>query len=616
MNNKANTGVSYTKGEDDALLLLKADKTQLIDSYTKIETNNLLNNNVNTGVSYTKGEVDALLLLKADKTQLIDSYTKGETNNLSANKADSGISYTKGETNNFLANKADSGISQTKGEEDTLLLLMADKTQLIDSYTKIETNNLLSSKAYSGVSYTKGEDNTLLLAKADKTQLIDAYTKSETKNLLTNKANQSTTYIKTETDYLISQIDVEDVDLTDYYNKTKTDELLSEKADATELSNYVTLGTSQTINANKTFNNTCRFTSTIDGMSTITKSSFTKSSSDDTVVLLGAGVSDNIPGKDSVNGSAGMLSLFARADHRHILNVAPSTDIQSCVNGIASKAALEFIKSGSDDTSVLLAGGGTKLISEFSSGAPDLSNYYTKTQTYSQTEACNKFVRLEGSIQQIITGRLKYVSPFGDTYDETQDPVANTYLTMSEVDAKLSSKMDQSTLDNLVNTIQDQTVNGSKTFTSNVIATGFAKTGKDDTSILLVGGGDMLLSAFGGLELVNINCTSNVVSPTSIMALKYYRYGSLINFYGYIYMGNGAGASGASVAVCTLESAGFPKYLFYADDIVFAGSAPHVANFRFGTDGKVMITIKALTGTAGLAGAASAYINVTYPAAN
>ncbi|KAA6365948.1 MAG: hypothetical protein EZS28_038524, partial [Streblomastix strix] len=66
-------------------------------------------------------------------------------------------------------------------------------------------------------------------------------------------------------------------------------------------------------------------------------------------------------------------------------------------------------------------------------------------------------------------------------------------------------------------------------------------------------------------------------------------------------MGNGAGASGASVAVCTLESARFPKYLFYADDIVFAGSAPLVANFRFGIDGKVTITIKTLTGTAGLA---------------
>ncbi|KAA6331521.1 MAG: hypothetical protein EZS28_053381 [Streblomastix strix] len=81
-------------------------------------------------------------------------------------------------------------------------------------------------------------------------------------------------------------------------------------------------------------------------------------------------------------------------------------------------------------------------------------------------------------------------------------------------------------------------------------------------------------------------------------------------------MGNGAGAAGASVAVCTLESAGFPKYLFYADDIGFAGSVPHKANFRFGKDGKVTMTIRELTGTAGLAGVASAYINVTYPAAN
>ncbi|KAA6361083.1 MAG: hypothetical protein EZS28_043391 [Streblomastix strix] len=266
-----------------------------------------------------------------------------------------------------------------------------------------------------------------------------------------------------------------------------------------------------------------------------------------------------------------------------------------------------FVKSGADDTVVLLGAGGTKPISEFTGIPTDLSNYYTKTQTYSQTEANNKFVRLEGSIQQTITGRLKYVSPFGGTYDETQDPVENTYLTQSEVDAKLT---------NVVTTNTTQSITGSKTFTSNVSATGFAKTGKDDTSVLLAGGGDMLLSAFGGLELVNINYTSNVVSPTSIMSLKCYRYGSLINFYGYIYMGNAAGASGASVAVCTLESAGFPKYLFYADDIVFAGSAPHVANFRFGTDGKVTITIKALSGTAGLAGAASAYINVTYPAAN
>ncbi|KAA6376778.1 MAG: hypothetical protein EZS28_027696, partial [Streblomastix strix] len=373
--NATNTGVSYTKDEDDELLLAKVDKTQLIDSYTKTETDKLLNNKANTGVSYTKGEDDTLLFAKADKTQLIDAYSKSE--------------------------------------DDALLLLKADKTQLIDAYTKTETNNLLNNKTDTGVSYTKGEDDTLLFAKVDKTQLIDAYTKTQTDNLLNDKANQSTTYTKIEIDQLISQIDTGDVDLSSYYTKTKTDELLDEKVNTTDLSNYMTLGTSQTITANKTFNNACRFVSTIDGMSTVTGASFVKSGADDTVVLLGAcgtkpiaefisaptdlsnyytktqtyakeevysrndtysqtqtnslinnKTSDSIPGNDSAFGSAGILSLFARSDHRHILNVAPGIDIQPCVNGVASKAS-GFIKSGKDDTSVLLAGGGDRLLSSF-----------------------------------------------------------------------------------------------------------------------------------------------------------------------------------------------------------------------------------------------------------
>ncbi|KAA6357835.1 MAG: hypothetical protein EZS28_046638, partial [Streblomastix strix] len=147
-----------------------------------------------------------------------------------------------------------------------------------------------------------------------------------------------------------------------------------------------------------------------------------------------------------------------------------------------------------------------------------LSNYYTKTQTYSQTEANNKFVRLEGSIQQTITGRLKYVSPFGGTYDETQDPVANTYLTQSEVDAKLT---------NYVNTVNNQEINGTKTFNSNVNAAGFAKTGKDDTSVLLAGGGDQLLSSFGGVQAEDItNLVVNLHSNITFNYLKFTRIGT------------------------------------------------------------------------------------------
>ncbi|KAA6394014.1 MAG: hypothetical protein EZS28_010465, partial [Streblomastix strix] len=445
---------SYSKSEDDALLLLKADKTQLIDSYTKGETNNLLNNKADTSVSYTKGEDDALLLLKADKTQLIDSYTKGEDDALlllMADKTQLIDSYTKGETDNLLNNKANNGVSYskseddallllkadktqlidsyTKGEDDALLLLKADKTQLIDSYTKGETDNLLNNKANTGVSYTKGEDDTLLFAKADKTQLIDSYTKGEADNLLNSKANQTTTYTKLETDQLISQIEVGEVDL----------------------SGYMTLGTSQTINANKTFNNACRFINQIDGMSTVTGSSFVKSGADNTVVLLGAG--------------------------------------------------------------------GIKPISEFAGAPTDLSNYYTKAQTFSQTEANNKFVRFDGSIQQTITGRLKYVSPF-DYEDQTQDPVANTYLTQSEVDVKLT---------NVVTTHTTQSITGAKTFNSNVSAAGFAKTGKDDTSVLRAGGGDQLLLSFGGVQVEDI--TSLVVNLHSNIQFNYLKLVRIGTFY-------------------------------------------------------------------------------------
>ncbi|KAA6384300.1 MAG: hypothetical protein EZS28_020173 [Streblomastix strix] len=407
---------AYTKTQDDALLLLKADKTQLIDTYSKTEADALLDDKLNVSDqidTYTKGEDDALLLLKADKTQLIDSYTKGETNNLLNSKADSGVSYTKGEDEAQLLLKADKTQlidSYTKGEDNALLLFKADKTQFIDAYTKGETDNLLNNKANSGVSYTKGEDENLLLLKADKTQLIDSYTKGETNNLLNNKADLGVSYTKGEDDALLLLKANQSIT----YRKTETDQLISQiEVGYVDLSGYMTLGTSQTITANKTFNNAYRFVSSIDGMATITGS--------------------------------------------------------------------QFVKSGADDTDVLLGADGTKPISEFAGSPTDLSDYYTKTQTYSKTETDNKYVRLDGSIQQTIARRLKYVSPFGETYDETQDQVANTYLTQSEVDAKLT---------NYVNTTNNQEING-----------------KDDSSVLLAGGGDQLLSSFGGAQVEDITST-------------------------------------------------------------------------------------------------------------
>ncbi|KAA6397771.1 MAG: hypothetical protein EZS28_006697, partial [Streblomastix strix] len=223
------------------------------------------------------------------------------------------------------------------------------------------------------VSYTKGEDDALLLL----------------------KANQSTTYPKIEIDQLISQIEVGDVDL----------------------SGYMTLGTSQTITANKTFNNACRFISSIDGMATITGSQFVKSGADDTVVLHGAG--------------------------------------------------------------------GTKPLSEFASESVDDSN----------------FVKKMGQELQIIHGILR-----SDDDELSMSEYNEDYLTRGEIYNAFVSRYD------------NQTIYGPKTFNSNINATGFAKIGKDDTSVLLAGSGDRLLSSFGGIE----DLTSSAFSDQDDVAVITY----------------------------------------------------------------------------------------------
>ncbi|KAA6371336.1 MAG: hypothetical protein EZS28_033136, partial [Streblomastix strix] len=176
---------------------------------------------------------------------------------------------------------------------------------------------------------------------------------------------------------------------------------------------------------------------------------------------------------------------------------------------MATTTGTKFVKSGFDSTVVLLGASDTKLIFEFAGTPTDLSDYYTKTQIYSKTETDNKYVRLESKIQQAITGRLKYVSSFGQTNDETQIHVADTYLSMSEVDSKLT---------NYVNTTNSQEINGTMTFNANVNATGFVKTGMDDISVLLAGGGDRLLSSFEGID----DLTSSVFSIQDDVAVTTY----------------------------------------------------------------------------------------------
>ncbi|KAA6390999.1 MAG: hypothetical protein EZS28_013475 [Streblomastix strix] len=165
---------------------------------------------------------------------------------------------------------------------------------------------------------------------------------------------------------------------------------------------------------------------------------------------------------------------------------------------IGTVTGSSFIQFDANNTVVLLRAGGTKSISEFLSAPTDLSNHYTKTQTYSKTETDYKNVRLEDSIQQTITGRLKFINPFGEKYDESKDPVANTYLTQLKIDLKLT---------NYVKTVNQQSINGTKKFNANTNASCLVKTGKGDSLILFADGSDGLLSSSDRVQVEDITTT-------------------------------------------------------------------------------------------------------------
>ncbi|KAA6397417.1 MAG: hypothetical protein EZS28_007057 [Streblomastix strix] len=126
---------------------------------------------------------------------------------------------------------------------------------------------------------------------------------------------------------------------------------------------------------------------------------------------------------------------------------------------------------------VLFWADGTKPISEFGGGSVDDSNYVKKT----------------GQKLQIIHLVLRR--------DDCE-------LLMSEYDEDYLTRAE--TYNVFVSSYDNQTIYGIKIFNSNVNAARFAKTGKDDTSVLLVGGGVRLLSSFGGIVDLTLSAFSSM----------------------------------------------------------------------------------------------------------
>ncbi|KAA6365157.1 MAG: hypothetical protein EZS28_039316, partial [Streblomastix strix] len=273
-------------------------------------------------------------------------------------------------------------------------------------------------------------------------------------------------------------------------SETFNDQLL-DKADKTDLANYVTLDTAQSINANKTFNNACRFTSTIDGMSTITGQSFVKSGADNTVVLLGAGgtkpisefttsIDDsNYVKKDAdVQDIQGILRKTTldqpypepTDDDYVTLGAVKSEFVSSIYSGSINGdlTANQFIKSGGTDQQVLLANGSTKPLSDF---VNQIDSQYFVDRSTDQTIGGNKVFSLE---VRAPTFKLPGYS--------------SDYVVMS---GAMKNKSHFVLTDDV-----DQVVTGTKTFSNNVTAPAFIKSDGTDQQILLANGSTKPLSEF------------------------------------------------------------------------------------------------------------------------
>ncbi|KAA6386551.1 MAG: hypothetical protein EZS28_017919, partial [Streblomastix strix] len=475
LDEKANVGTSYSKSEDDALLLLKADKTELIDSYSKTEYDALLlfkADKTDFEEYYTCGQVDEFLDEKADKTQLIDSYTKSEADALLLLKAD----------------KTQLIDSYSKTEDDALLLLKADKTDLDNFVDLTSAQTVSGQKQFSIITVAsvakqdKNDDSILLAGGGDMlvNTLVNQTELQEVRDIAQGKPKG---YIFATTDEMNTwmgdqdnvanlaigdNLYIVDTEVTDYWWDGTSLRIL--ETELPDMSNVVTTIGTATGNGNAITD------LSIDG-NTITPAKNT------TFVTTG--------NEQSITGMKTFTSTII-------------------YNGIQY--------SGYDNNSVFLAGGGVKSISKINASV-DLSNYYNKTQTYSQTETDNLLNNktntgvsyTKGEDDTLLLAKADKTQLI-DSYTKTQtDNLLNdkanqsTTYTKTETDSLLEDKADVSALNDYVTLGTTQTITSQKQFNSNVTAASFIKSGADNSVVLLGAGGTKSLSEFASGSVDDTN---------------------------------------------------------------------------------------------------------------
>ncbi|KAA6404393.1 MAG: hypothetical protein EZS28_000080 [Streblomastix strix] len=424
----------YSKTEDDTLLLLKADKVDIIDSYSKIED-------------------DAFLLLNADKNL-----------DLKLNIAEQIEAYTKTETDdklNLRDNVADIVDSYLKIKDDALILLKVDKTDLTN-YVDLTSAQTISRQKQFGVisvsciSKLSKNDASVLFAEGGNIQVSYLVAQLQLQEILDSATSKLKVYIFSTQEELndwmtfqdnVAKLVIEDnlyivdKEVTDYWWDGTDLKVL--ETDLPDMSNIIT---------------------TL-GVATAGGDAIKDQSIDKNTLILAHN------------------TIFATTGNDHSI-----IEIKTFTSTIISKG-IQY--SGYDNNSVFLANGQAKAISDINASV-DLSNYYNKTQTYSQTETNN--LQNDKAIVEV-----SYTKDEDDAFlllkaDKTQ--LIDSYI-KTQTDNLLKKKTNQSTT-------TTQYIDVENTFNANINATGFMKTNKVDTSVLLADGGDALVSSLGGVQVEDL----------------------------------------------------------------------------------------------------------------
>ncbi|KAA6378218.1 MAG: hypothetical protein EZS28_026255 [Streblomastix strix] len=354
------------------------------------------------------------------------------------------------------------------------------------------------------------ENDALLLLKADKSELIDIYSKTEADAFLEEKLNIS--------------------DQIDAYTKQEDDALLLLKIDKSELADYVDLASNQKITGQKQFG-------------IITVSSISKQNKNDASILLAGGgdmlVSSLVsqPQLQEVRDIASVDKQVMdywwdgsslRALETELTDMSNVVTILGAATGggnaiiylsfdgniLISAKNSSFITTNYDETitdqktfnttihsvgisvqnydnnSVVCAGGGVKSIQNINASV-DFSNYYNKSQTYSQTETDQK-LNLKLNISDQI-----------DAYTKTQD------------DALLLLKADKTELIDSFNKTEINALLDDKLNVSDQIDA-YIKT-QHDALQLLKAGKTQLIDAYTKIETNNLQMTMPIQEFHTLM---------------------------------------------------------------------------------------------------